>query len=51
MHQQIVLPKNKLPGAINVALADGYSKMVPLEALWGLYWHAQWTAPPFRPGG
>jgi hypothetical protein len=33
-----------LPGAINVAFADGHSESVKLEKLWSLTWHKTWTA-------
>jgi prepilin-type N-terminal cleavage/methylation domain-containing protein len=41
---------NKLPGAINVALADGSVQVYPLEQLWQLYWHVGWVPPQKRPG-
>jgi prepilin-type N-terminal cleavage/methylation domain-containing protein/prepilin-type processing-associated H-X9-DG protein len=33
---------NKLPGAVNVAFADGHVESVPLEKLWTLKWHKSW---------
>jgi len=33
---------NKLPGAVNVAFADGHVESVPLEKLWTLKWHRDW---------
>jgi prepilin-type processing-associated H-X9-DG protein len=35
---------NFLPGAINIAFADGHAGTVPLENLWTLYWHRGWDA-------
>jgi len=31
-----------LPGAINIAFADGHAETVQLENLWTLYWHKNW---------
>lgn len=42
-------PGAKLPGAINVAFADGHVSHVPLERLWELYWHKNWKPPISRP--
>jgi prepilin-type N-terminal cleavage/methylation domain-containing protein/prepilin-type processing-associated H-X9-DG protein len=42
-------PGAKLPGAINVAFADGHVSLVPLERLWDLYWHKNWNPPTTRP--
>jgi len=44
-------PKNfvstqTLPGAINVAFADGHVDLVKLENLWNLNWHKSWKAGP-----
>jgi prepilin-type N-terminal cleavage/methylation domain-containing protein/prepilin-type processing-associated H-X9-DG protein len=39
----------KLPGAINVSMADGHTQLVPLENLWSLYWHHNWKVPVQRP--
>jgi prepilin-type N-terminal cleavage/methylation domain-containing protein/prepilin-type processing-associated H-X9-DG protein len=39
----------KLPGAINVSMADGHTQLVPLENLWSLYWHHNWQVPAQRP--
>jgi type II secretory pathway pseudopilin PulG len=44
-----LLPGQKLPGAINVACADGHTELVPLEQLWTLYWHHNWQVPAQRP--
>lgn len=43
-------PKNDLPGAINVAMADGHAQQVRLEKLWSLYWTRTWVVPARRPG-
>jgi prepilin-type processing-associated H-X9-DG protein len=37
------LDSNLLPGAINIAFADGHAENVPLENLWTLYWHKNWN--------
>jgi prepilin-type processing-associated H-X9-DG protein len=34
----------KLPGAVNLSLADGHVETSPLEHLWSFYWNAQWSA-------
>jgi len=39
----------RLPGAINIGMADGHAELVPLENLWQLYWHLNWTPPATRP--
>jgi prepilin-type N-terminal cleavage/methylation domain-containing protein/prepilin-type processing-associated H-X9-DG protein len=39
----------KLPGAINVGMADGHVELVKLENLWQCYWHLNWTPPAVRP--
>jgi prepilin-type N-terminal cleavage/methylation domain-containing protein/prepilin-type processing-associated H-X9-DG protein len=43
-------PKGDLPGAINVAMADGHAEQVRLERLWSLYWSRTWVVPARRPG-
>ncbi len=43
-------PKNRLPGAINVAFYDGHVEAVNLERLWQLNWHRNWRTPAKRPG-
>lgn len=40
---------DKLPGAINIGMADGHAQLVPLERLWTLYWHLDWVVPAARP--
>jgi prepilin-type N-terminal cleavage/methylation domain-containing protein len=42
-------PADKLPGAINVAAADGHAQLVKLEDLWKWRWHANWQTPAQRP--
>jgi prepilin-type N-terminal cleavage/methylation domain-containing protein/prepilin-type processing-associated H-X9-DG protein len=39
----------KLPGAINIGMADGHVELVKLENLWQLYWHLNWQTPSPRP--
>lgn len=39
-------PTNNLPGAVNVAFADGHAEMVRLERLWSLTWHKKWEPKP-----
>ena len=39
----------KMPGAINVAEADGRAGLVKLEDLWKLAWHRHWQVPAQRP--
>jgi len=40
-----VREKGKLPGAINVAFADGHVEQVPLENLWKMYFHKNYVPP------
>ncbi|HXR07047.1 MAG TPA: type II secretion system protein [Candidatus Acidoferrum sp.] len=42
-------PTQKLPGAINVACADGHVELAKLENLWNFYWNQTWTPPHPRP--
>ena len=42
-------PGDKLPGAIDIALADGHAELMPLERLWDLSWHLDWQIPAVRP--
>jgi prepilin-type N-terminal cleavage/methylation domain-containing protein len=44
-----VLAGQKMPGAINMGLADGHTQLVKLEDLWSYYWHLDWQPPPERP--
>jgi len=41
--------KDKMPGAINMGLADGHTELVKLEDLWKYYWHLHWQTPSNRP--
>jgi prepilin-type N-terminal cleavage/methylation domain-containing protein/prepilin-type processing-associated H-X9-DG protein len=48
------IPRNlqrgdKMPGGINICMADGHAQLVPLESLWRLSWHRNWKAPVQRP--
>jgi prepilin-type N-terminal cleavage/methylation domain-containing protein len=43
-------PKNQLPGAVNLCMADNHVELVKLERLWGFEWHKDWKAPAKRPG-
>ena len=40
---------DKMPGAINMGMADGHTELVKLEDLWNFYWHRDWQPPPARP--
>jgi prepilin-type processing-associated H-X9-DG protein len=43
--------KSRLPGASDVAFADGHVEIVKLEDLWmKVYWHRNWVPPAKRPG-
>jgi prepilin-type N-terminal cleavage/methylation domain-containing protein len=44
-----IAPGKKLPGAINMGLADGHTELVKLEDLWKYYWHLDWRPPAVRP--
>ena len=39
----------RMPGAINVGLADGHTELAKLEDLWNYYWHLDWQTPVIRP--
>ena len=39
----------RLPGGINVGMADGHAELVKLEDLWQLAWHKDWQTPSPRP--
>jgi prepilin-type processing-associated H-X9-DG protein len=39
----------RLPGAINMGMADGHAGLVKLENLWQLSWHLNWIQPAERP--
>ena len=40
---------DKMPGAINMGLADGHVELAKLEDLWQYYWHLNWQPPAIRP--
>ena len=44
-----VTPGAKLPGAINLGMADGHVELGKLDRLWEYYWHQNWQAPAVRP--
>jgi prepilin-type N-terminal cleavage/methylation domain-containing protein/prepilin-type processing-associated H-X9-DG protein len=44
------LPSDRLPGAINLAYADGHIEQVQLERIWYQTWHRTYVAPAKRPG-
>jgi prepilin-type N-terminal cleavage/methylation domain-containing protein/prepilin-type processing-associated H-X9-DG protein len=39
----------RLPGALNIGMADGHAELVWLENLWQLTWHKDWQTPSPRP--
>jgi len=39
----------RLPGGINMGMADGHAELVKIENLWQLYWHLNWQTPAQRP--
>lgn len=43
-------PRNTLPGAVNIGMADNHVETVKLENLWNLFWHKLWQQPAKRPG-
>jgi prepilin-type N-terminal cleavage/methylation domain-containing protein len=43
-------PKDKLPGAVNLSMADNHVELVKLEKLWSFDWHKDWKTPAKRPG-
>jgi prepilin-type N-terminal cleavage/methylation domain-containing protein/prepilin-type processing-associated H-X9-DG protein len=40
---------DKMPGAINMGMADGHVELAKLEDLWNYYWHLDWQPPATRP--
>jgi prepilin-type N-terminal cleavage/methylation domain-containing protein/prepilin-type processing-associated H-X9-DG protein len=44
-----VPPGSKMPGAINIGMADGHAQLVKLENLWNYTWHVGWQSPNPRP--
>ncbi|MDB6026510.1 MAG: hypothetical protein JWM68_2733 [Verrucomicrobiales bacterium] len=43
-----MVPGEKMPGAINMGLADGHTELAQLEDLWKYYWHLDWQPPVTR---
>ncbi|MCI0538720.1 MAG: type II secretion system GspH family protein [Verrucomicrobiales bacterium] len=43
-------PKDTLPGAINLGMADNHVETARLETLWTFTWHKNWVVPAKRPG-
>jgi prepilin-type N-terminal cleavage/methylation domain-containing protein len=44
-------PSNRrLPGAVNLGLADGHAENSKLDNLWSYYWHVNYSPPAKRPG-
>jgi prepilin-type N-terminal cleavage/methylation domain-containing protein/prepilin-type processing-associated H-X9-DG protein len=41
--------RQRLPGALNIGMADGHVELVKLETLWQYYWHLNWMPPATRP--
>jgi len=39
----------RLPGSVDMALADGHAENPPLERLWNYYWYRDWQIPSTRP--
>jgi len=46
---RVIDTKQRLPGAINIGMADGHVELVKLENLWQYYWHLNWAPPATRP--
>ena len=44
-----VLAGQPLPGAIDIAFADGHTEPAKLDTLWSLYWHYDYQPPIIRP--
>jgi prepilin-type N-terminal cleavage/methylation domain-containing protein/prepilin-type processing-associated H-X9-DG protein len=44
-----VPPGQPLPGAVNMAMADGHSELVKINDLWDYYWHLHYQPPVKRP--
>jgi prepilin-type N-terminal cleavage/methylation domain-containing protein len=43
------IPGQKLPGAIEIGMADGHVELARLESLWNFSWHRDYTVPLIRP--
>ncbi len=41
--------RQRLPGALNIGMADGHMELMKLEDLWQCCWHLNWTPPASRP--
>ena len=41
--------RQKLPGSVNIGMADGHVELARLETLWTFYWHLDWEPPVVRP--
>jgi type II secretory pathway pseudopilin PulG len=41
--------RQRLPGLVNIGVADGHVQSVPLEELWNWNWHLDWSPPSLRP--
>lgn len=41
--------RQRLPGSVNIGMADGHAQLVKLEDLWTYDWHLNWTPPQVRP--
>ena len=41
--------RQRLPGSVNIGMADGHVEAVRLENLWNCYWHLNWQPPALRP--
>jgi prepilin-type N-terminal cleavage/methylation domain-containing protein/prepilin-type processing-associated H-X9-DG protein len=39
----------RLPGGLNMGMADGHAELLKLEDLWQCYWHLNWVPPNPRP--
>lgn len=41
--------RQRLPGSVNIGMADGHVEAVKLENLWNCFWHLDWNPPAIRP--
>lgn len=41
--------RQRLPGSVNLGIADGHVESAKLENLWRYYWHLDWNPPALRP--
>ena len=44
-----LLRGQKMPGAVQMGMADGHASLVKLEDLWSYTWHVDWQTPATRP--